>query len=170
MLLHTSRGRVGAVALALCLQLPATLEAGEGSGEVGGRLMLITPEEAAMPINTSVGLLSNEVSGDGPEIKIVSPREDAVYTGPFPIEVEFASGPNGIEVDMGSLKLEYKRAWGIDITDRVRDHRRGTAIKVSEAELPIGRHTVEIYIEDVEDHPSARLFTVIVRESQESQD
>ena len=88
---------------------------------------------------------------------------NGTYEGPFPIKVEFLPGPKGYDVDITSLKLEYKKAWGIDITDRVRDYINGTVIDVKESELPTGRHTVEIEIADVEDNLSRQIFTVIVK-------
>ena len=64
---------------------------------------------------------------------------------------------------MGSLELEYKRAWGIDITSRVLGHIDGFAIRIAETVLPNGRHSVEIRIRDVERNLSAQIFTVTVR-------
>ena len=63
---------------------------------------------------------------------------------------------------MESLELEYKRAWGIDITNRVRAYIEGTVIDVAESELPRGEHTIEIRIRDTAGQRSHRLFTVTV--------
>ncbi len=76
--------------------------------------------------------------------------------------MDFVAGKSGKPVDMGSLKLEYKKAWGIDITSRVRDYIRGTTISMKEADLPAGRHSVEIFISDVADNRSSQVFTVVV--------
>ena len=84
-------------------------------------------------------------------------------SGPFPIKVSFLPGPKGHDVDIETLKLEYKKAWGIDITDRVRDFVTGNVIDVEESELPSGRHTVEIEISDTEDNLSRQIFTVTVK-------
>ena len=77
--------------------------------------------------------------------------------------MRFLAGPKGAPVDMESLKLEYKMAWGIDITDKVVEYVDGTQIDVSDSELPEGDHTVEIFIDDVEGRRSSRLFSVTVR-------
>jgi hypothetical protein len=53
-------------------------------------------------------------------------------------------------------------AWGIDITDRVREYIHGNVIDVAESELPKGKHTIEIQIDDSAGHRSSRLFTVTV--------
>jgi hypothetical protein len=56
----------------------------------------------------------------------------------------------GGESAVNGRQLEYKKAWGIDITNRVRELITGSRIDVAESELPQGRHTVEIQISDVE--------------------
>jgi hypothetical protein len=127
-------------------------------------LLLVSQSEIdALPLDTPVAWGSRPTSPDGPRISIASPTNNATYEGPFPIKVEFLPGPSGSPVDISSLRLEYKKAWGIDITDRVRDYIDGTVIDVAESELPTGRHTVEIEIADVENHLSRQVFTVTVK-------
>ena len=128
----------------------------------GAPLLLVSQDEIdALPSDVPVAWGKPQTSPDGPTIEIHSP-EERVYRGPFPISVEFSAGPAGYAVDMESLKLEYKKAWGIDITDRVVDYLVGNKIQVDDSELPKGRHTVEVQIRDVEKNLSIRLFTVIV--------
>ena len=126
-------------------------------------LLVSQTELDALPLDTPVAWSSKPTSPEGPTISIASPTHNATYEGPFPIKVEFLPGPKGYEVDISSLKLEYKKAWGIDITDRVRDYIQGSVIDVKESELPTGRHTVEIEIADVEHNLSRQTFTVIVK-------
>jgi hypothetical protein len=143
------------------MQQVAELKAAPASG---GPLLLISQSELdALPLDTPVAWSSKPTSPEGPQIAIASPTNNGTYEGPFPIKVEFLPGPKGYDVDIDSLKLEYKKAWGIDITDRVRDFITGTVIDVEESELPTGRHTVEIEIADVEDNLSRQTFTVIVK-------
>jgi hypothetical protein len=115
-----------------------------------------------MPRDTTVAWGTPKTDPNGPVIQIDSPKNGGVYKGPFPITVEFRDGPSGQPVDMDTLKLEYKVAWGIDITDKVREYIDGTQIDVAESALPEGRHTVEIQIEDTAGHRSSRIFTVTV--------
>ena len=63
---------------------------------------------------------------------------------------------------MESLRLEYKKAWGFDITDRVREYITGTKIEVDESELPDGRHTIEILISDTAGNRSREQFSVTI--------
>ena len=130
----------------------------------GKGLMLVSQNEIdALPKDTPVAWSTTPTSPDGPAIEISSPTHNGTYAGPFPIKVAFLPGPKGHEVDIASLKLEYKKAWGIDITDRVRAFITGTVIDVEESELPAGRHTVEIQIADVADNLSRQIFTVTIK-------
>lgn len=128
------------------------------------RIMLVTQEELdAMPRDENVLWSITRRDVDGPIIQIDSPTDGSIYDGPFPIDVEFMAGPTGLAPDMSTLRLEYKVAWGIDITDRVREFIDGTGIHVAKSELPAGRHTIEIQIDDVGGNRTARIFTVVVR-------
>ncbi len=141
-------------------------QVGRLEAETGRRapLLLVSQSELdALPLDTPVAASHRPTSPEGPAIEISSPTHNGVYEGPFPIRVEFRPGPGGHDVDIASLRLEYKKAWGIDITDRVRDFIKGTIIDVRESELPRGRHTVEIEIADVAQNLSRQIFTVIVK-------
>ncbi len=136
----------------------------KAQSRVATPILLVSQTELdALPLDMPVAWGSKPTSPEGPTIAIASPTNNATYEGPFPIKVEFLPGPKGYAVDLGSLKLEYKKAWGIDITDRVRDYITGTVIDVAKSELPSGRHTVEIEIADTEDNLSRQTFTVIVK-------
>jgi len=135
-----------------------------GAEPSSGVLLLVSQSELdALPLDTPVAWSSKPTSPNGPVIRIESPIHNRTYQGPFAIIVEFLPGPLGYEVDLSSLKLEYKKAWGIDITERVREFIKGSRIDVAESELPRGRHTVEVQISDVEKNFSRQIFTVIVK-------
>jgi hypothetical protein len=136
----------------------------KAKSESTGTLVLISQSELdALPRDTVVSWSTKPTSPEGPTIEIASPTNNATYEGSFPIKVEFRPGPKGYAVDIESLKLEYKKAWGIDITDRVREFITRTGIDVENSELPKGRHTVEIEIADTESNLSRRIFTVTVK-------
>ena len=135
-----------------------------GAEPSSGVLLLVSQSELdALPVDTPVTWSSKPTSPNGPVIRIESPIHNRTYQGPFAIKVEFLPGPMGFEVDISSLRLEYKKAWGIDITDRVLEFITGSGIDVAESELPRGRHTVEVQISDVEKNFSRQVFTVIVK-------
>ncbi len=123
-------------------------------------LMLVTPEEAALPILSPVASQSEQ--SDGPAIEIRSPRPGGTYAQSFPVDVAFSAGPSGAAPDLDSLKVVYERAWGIDITSRLRDYVGSNGINVPAADFPSGKHTVRIYLEDLEENASSRRVTVIV--------
>ena len=151
-----------AIALSLLIGFSGSTSAAD-SVEAPKPLLLISQDEiSALPADHPVSLLKEPTSPNGPTIQIDSPTHNARYAGPFPIKVVFLPVPKGHPVDLDSLRLEYKRAWGIDITDRVREYIRDGVIDVSESELPTGRHTVEIEIADVKRQISRRIFTVII--------
>ena len=124
-------------------------------------LMLILPEEAAQYDSTSFVPDSEK----GPNIEIVQPLLTSVVTSPLSIQVEFTSRQPNLGVNMKSFKLTYKKLWGIDITDRVLEYIDGESINAPEIELPAGKHTLEIYIEDNEENISTKLITLEVAES-----
>jgi hypothetical protein len=136
------------------------------SAAAEGPLVLVTQAELdALPRDrpdTQVAWGVRKQDPNGPVIQIDSPEDQGLYQAAFPIRVEFKPGPEGHRVDMESLQLEYKMAWGIDITNRVREYVHGNVIDVAESELPKGKHTIEIQIDDSAGHRSSRLFTVTV--------
>jgi hypothetical protein len=154
------RARARIETLLVCLTL-LSFVAGPAFAEGMAPLQLITDEEADQPINTPIGRRFTPLF-DGPAILTPSPTNGASYSGPISIHVTFEPGKNGLPVDMESLKLEYQRAWGIDITSRVRNYIEGEQIRIAEAALPKGRHSVEISIEDTNENLSALVFTVVV--------
>jgi hypothetical protein len=150
----------GLLAIACFLPVASRADA-EPAGSV---LLLVSQSELdALPKDTPVAWSKKPTSPNGPEISIESPTHNATYEGPFPIKVAFLPGSDGYDVDVSTLKLEYKKAWGIDITDRVREFITGTEIDVEESELPRGRHTVEIEIADVAKNVSRQIFTVTIK-------
>jgi len=118
-------------------------------------LMLITPEEAAEYDSQSFVPESEK----GPKIEIVQPLLTSMVSSPLSIQVEFIGRQPDLGVNMGSFKLTYKKLWGIDITDRVLEYIDGESINAPEIELPEGKHTLEIYIEDNEENISTKLIT-----------
>ncbi len=121
-------------------------------------LELVTEEEASQPVTRG----SFEQQDNGPDIRILAPLGGSTVQSPFPIHIEFISAGATAAVNMASLKLTYMKLWGIDITDRVRDYISGTTLSVPETDIPAGRHTIEIYIEDSNKNVSSRQITINV--------
>jgi len=115
---------------------------------------------------SSVDYASQEsVDDKGPQINILQPSLSSVVSNPMSVQVEFSSRQPNARVNMDSLKLTYKKLWGIDLTDRIIEYIEGDSINAPEVELPEGTHTLEIYIEDTDENVSIKLITVEVAES-----
>ncbi len=180
-----STGRVGAaigaiVVLVACRSTPSSL--GETGTPVAGASSIAAAPSiaassptAAAPVElvtrAEIEALPDDVFSsrgaspgdpDGPIIELESPPESGVHAAPIAIRVRFRPGPLGHAVDPGSLRVEYKKAWGFDITDRVREFLSASGIDIERAMLPSGRHTVEVEIADVAARVSRRLFSVTV--------
>ncbi len=126
----------------------------------GDVVLLVTPEEASMGVTRAVV----EEVDNGPTIKINSPKNGSVLTGPFRLYVEIVKKPDGADVNMKTLKVNYLKVVTINITSRVKSYIKGTKLDVPEAEFPAGKHRTEIYIEDVNGNVSRKLFNVTVNE------
>jgi len=126
-------------------------------------LALVTPEEASLA-PAPVVRAADEDLDEGPIIQLISPEADGVYRGPFPIRVEFRARPNGEAVDRDSLKIFYRKIWDIDITERLSDYMLPDGIEAPAVELPSGRHTVRIYLEDVTSKATSKTFSVKVQD------
>lgn len=144
--------------LAQLEQEQATQVAGTSQAEPG-QLILNQPQQAESYASQS------SVTEKGPEIKILQPLLSSTVTNPLSVHVEFASRQPNATVNMKSLKLTYKKFWGIDLTDRIIDYIEGESINAPEVELPAGQHTLEIYIEDDQENQSTKLITVVIAES-----
>ena len=118
-----------------------------------GVFMLVTEEEAALPNVTTVRSAPKDLT-EGPEIRVASPTDDGVYDQSFPVDIEFLTGENGKPVNADSLKIIYEKAWGIDITSRLRDYITPTdtvQLRFSVADQPTAPQssTVEAGIDDL---------------------
>ena len=145
-----------------------------GAGERGaapGPLRLVTAEDlvrAELRASEPAGVRVIEEpleQDEGPRVAIASPDPGRVYEEPFPIDVEFLPGDHGAEPAMETLRVTYKRYLGLDVTDRLREHLDGPTLHVPQTELPEGKHTFEIYIEDTTERATRLRLNVTVEGS-----
>jgi hypothetical protein len=62
---------------------------------------------------------------------------------------------------MASLKVTYLKGFGIEITDKFIPYIQGNRVKMEDAYMPYGgRHSVEVYLEDLDGNASRRTFTI----------
>lgn len=149
-------GRVCRVLFALAgLSACASLQ--EGSAPGPDLVVLVTPEEAALPdapepapgarIERRTFGLRREEAPQGPDIVVQSPEAGKTYRPPVPIDVRFVSRKDA-PIDPDSLRVTYLKFWGIDITDRVKEYLVEDRIQVPNAKLPSGRHRIRVSISD----------------------
>ncbi len=65
-----------------------------------------------------------------------------------------ALGESGLDPDLETLRVTYLKGWGINFTSRVKPFIDGSRIDYPDAEVPRGRHSFEIYIEDIDANPT----------------
>ena len=131
----------------------------------GEAFMLITEEEAAMEMSP---LRGRKDLSDGPSIRIESPDISSELFSPFPIHIVFAKGENGLAPDSKTLNITYLKAWGVNITSRVKKFLKDDTIYLPKADIPKGRHSIEVYIEDEQSNPSSRTVTFTVSKKKKS--
>jgi hypothetical protein len=120
-------------------------------------LLLVTPEEMQQSNAADSGLRPRGVSvKDAPLIDLVMPKLPGEVSSPTRIELRF------IPTAPSTIKPETFRAlygtFGIDITSRIVGVTRVTAqgIEVQEANLPKGKHRIQLLLEDSEGRVGSR--------------
>jgi hypothetical protein len=95
----------------------------------------------------------------GPQIILRSPQEGAKMTCPLELDVRFES-PNGVAVDVNSLRVHVRKVWDFDITKYVKPYASPEGIHMTNATFPRGRHTITLTIADHKGGMSSRTITV----------
>jgi hypothetical protein len=80
-------------------------------------------------------------------------------TCPLELDVRFES-PNGVAVDVNSLRVHVRKVWDFDITKYVKPYASPEGIHMTNATFPRGRHTITLTIADHEGGMSSRTITV----------
>jgi hypothetical protein len=129
-------------------------------------MWLVTPEEAAKAGERAEGWkeLAAAIEGAGPTIVVHDPRALNRVRAPLNIFVSFEPGKSGESPDMDTLSVTLIGFFDIDITDRVREHIIGDALKVDEANLPEGSHRLRLSIKDLSGNANERDMVVNVVE------
>lgn len=126
-------------------------------------LVLILPTEAELPGLPVEKLLGFRSQQQGPRILVKSPQLGEVYSPPVPIDIRFEPRDD-VKVDVSTLKIVYVKFFKIDITDRVAPYVNPDGIKVPQADLPAGDHTLILSIADESGRTSSQLIRLIIKE------
>ena len=130
---------------------------------------LITPQEAAMKpampdTDTSEGGHFSEIGRPemniGPIVEVVKPNTEKPIGSPVEVVINFQE--RLAKVNLDSLIVEVEKFINIDITDRVKPFCSEKGIRIPDAPLPSGEHTIIFYIEDTKGNPTELSVTIIV--------
>ncbi len=132
-------------------------------GEDINPVELITAQEAGSP-DMDPSQMHIEVGREeenGPAIELLAPQIGTPLKSPVPIAVKFIQRA-GKDIDPSTFKLEYLKFLTIDLTSRVKQYVTKDGIKVPEAKLPSGTHTIRLSIGDITGALTKRIFTIEV--------
>jgi hypothetical protein len=112
----------------------------------GYSLVLITSEEARQPeAPLLTGMECSRLEGDGPQIKITSPKLGEPLSTPLAVDIVFEATSNKI-IDYDSLRLKYLKLIPIDLTDRVKPYLSNNRLIVKDIKVPPGQHCLRLLI------------------------
>lgn len=95
----------------------------------------------------------------GPGVKLVSPES---VSGQFPFKIAFE--PRGeSKIDTASIKVEYLKGSGIDLTDRLKPGIKPAGIEIPAAAAPAGEHPIRVTVRDSEGRQGSAEFKLTVK-------
>ena len=120
-------------------------------------VQLIKDDEARQPAAASKP--ASRAITRGPGVKLVSPESVA---GQFAFKVAFE--PRGeSKIDTGSVKVEYLKGAGIDLTERVKGGVKPNGIEIPAAAAPAGEHPIRVTVRDSEGRVGTAEFKLTVK-------
>ena len=123
----------------------------------GQAVQLITPEEAKQA--AAAAKPATRAITRGPGVKLTSPES---VSGQFPLKVAFE--PRGeSKIDVASVKVEYLRGSGIDLTERLKGGIKPAGIEIPAAAAPAGEHPIRVSVRDSEGRLGSAEFKLTVK-------
>lgn len=107
-------------------------------------LQLVTADEAKLPVLAATP--GTRAITRGPGVKLATPES---VSGTFPLKVVFAPR-GGSKIDPASVKVEYLRGSGVDLTARLKASIKPEGIEVASAQVPAGEHAFRVSVRDSE--------------------
>ncbi len=120
-------------------------------------LQLVSPEEAKLPAVAAKP--ATRAITRGPGVKLATPES---VSGAFPLKVEFAPR-GGSKIDPASVKVEYLRGDGVDLTARLKANIKPEGIEVAAAQVPAGEHAFRVSVRDSEGREGKAEFKLMVK-------
>src|SRR4051794_33833007 len=143
---------VGALGTILLVMLTCPVEA----------FVLITPEEAALPLAATAQITKRAGVTRGPKVSLRSPNPKAEFSAPVDFRLVFQAF-GGASIAPNAVKLTYVRNPAVDLTDRVRPYLAATGIDIQQTEMPPGEHTIRIDVTDTDGRSTTELFVLKVQ-------
>jgi hypothetical protein len=100
---------------------------------------------ADVPLLRGRGIECSRFEGNGPQIKITSPKLDEPLLTPFVVDIAFEAFSNKI-IDYESLRIKYLRLVPIDLTSRVKPYLNNNRLMLKGVKVPQGRHCLQLLI------------------------
>ena len=123
----------------------------------GQAVQLITADEAKQP--AAAAKPGTRAITRGPGVKLASPES---VTGQFALKVGFE--PRGeSKIDLATVKVEYLKGAGIDLTERVKAGIKPTGIEIPAAAAPAGEHPIRVTVRDSEGRMGTAEFKLTVK-------
>lgn len=120
-------------------------------------IQLITPDEAKQPAAASKP--ASRAITRGPGVRLASPEN---VSGQFALKVGFE--PRGeAKIDPASVKVEYLKGSGIDLTERVKGGIKTSGIEIPAAAAPAGEHPIRVSVRDSEGRLGTAEFKLVVK-------
>lgn len=120
-------------------------------------LQLVTADEAKLPALAATP--GTRAITRGPGVKLVTPES---VSGTFRLKVEFAPR-GGSKIDPASVKVEYLRGSGVDLTARLKANIKPEGIEVASAQVPEGEHAFRVSVRDSEGREGKTEFKLTVK-------
>jgi hypothetical protein len=129
-----------------------------GSSKANAGVLLITPEEARLPLPKQMA--SSRAITRGPRIE-VSNLDSGKLHSPFHFKLKFRAF-SGSSIDLSTLVVTYLRGSNVDLTQRLRPFIQPSGIDIPDAEVPAGEHSIRVELKDSEGRPATLDFTLAV--------
>ncbi|MBI3371955.1 MAG: hypothetical protein HY017_09400 [Betaproteobacteria bacterium] len=120
-------------------------------------VQLIKDDEAKLP--AAAAKPATRAITRGPGVKLVSPES---VSGQFPFKIAFE--PRGeSKIDTASIKVEYLKGPGIDLTERLKPGIKPAGIEIPAAAAPAGEHPIRVSVRDSEGRQGSAEFKLTVK-------
>ena len=120
-------------------------------------LQLVTADEAKLPAFGATPVMRGITRGPG--VTLATPE---IVSGTFSLKIVFAPH-GGTKIDPASVKVEYLRGSGVDLTARLKASIKPEGIEVASAQVPAGEHAFRVSVRDSEGHEGKTEFKLTVK-------